>query len=259
MTKRLAGILLALAAVYPSAVLVYLFRPDWLPGLLRDLGFAWRALLLLVFVGLPLAVVVFPPATQRARRALAVFMARLRADRVHYRELLTQLESYPNPNVHLRLGLYYQEQLQHAQAIEHLEKALEMDPMLLSARYRLAVSYLELGRSEDALRELQRVVGTERNHAFGEAMLRLGEALERVERFDEALEWYRQFYEYSGGRPEGCIRYGRLLERLGQPTRARELYREAIDHAAAAPDFIQRNDREWVRIAASRLRLLGRE
>ncbi|MEQ8762675.1 MAG: tetratricopeptide repeat protein [Planctomycetota bacterium] len=256
-SHRLAILLFLLAIPYPLLLIAWWLEPGWVPGLAHVLEQIFFYGFWAMVAGIPVLALVYPPFGQKVSKHWKRFSAQLRADRAMYRELLTQIEHFPNATAFYRLGLYWQEQYEWDDSILMLQRALELDPDLLSARYRLALAYFETGQFQSAVQELETVVERERSHAFGEAILMLARALEEAGRSEDALERYREYLTYSGGRPEGCVRLGLLLERMGESGEARELYRRAIDHAEDAPEFTQGQDRVWSRQAQQRLRALG--
>lgn len=87
---------------------------------------------------------------------------------------------------------------------------------VLKMRSKLAV---KLGNSEDEISTLREI--TARNPLDGEAFVLLGEAYERVERFDEAAQAFEVAAEIEGSGADAKLKHGRMLARRG-------LYADAV-------------------------------
>ncbi len=256
---RLALIFFLLALPYPVLLVAYWLQPESLPTLVSTGKRAWTIGLWIAVAGIPVGMVVYPPFGRGVNAAWQRLRAQLRADRALHRELVSQIEDFPNPTAYFRLGLYWQEQLRWADSIPPLQRALELDANLLTARFRLGVAYFETEQYQEAAETFETVVSTDRSHAFGEAILRLARAQQESGHPEAAIEHYRDYLSYSGGRPEGCVRLAELLEKRGDRAEAKSLYESAIQHAEDAPEFTQGQDRRWARQAQLRLRRLERE
>lgn len=99
------------------------------------------------------------------------------------------------------------------------------------ARYYTGVSYLHLGKFEDALENLNRfktkdiILGPRAAGARGDAYLELGEQ-------EKALREYKKAAELSDNElttPVYLFKAGILLEIMGQPEKAAEMYRQIKD------------------------------
>ncbi len=82
---------------------------------------------------------------------------------------------------------------------------------LLKLRSKLAV---KLGNSEDEIATLKEIV--DRNPLDGEALILLGEAYERAERFDEGAQTFETAAEIDGFGAEAKLKHGQMLTRQGQ-------------------------------------------
>jgi tetratricopeptide (TPR) repeat protein len=79
------------------------------------------------------------------------------------------------PESHFNLALVFL-QAEPAEAAAHLERAVELRPVLVEGWYRLADAYLRLGRTDRALSALRQAVAIDPDHAAANAALRLLDA-----------------------------------------------------------------------------------
>ena len=77
--------------------------------------------------------------------------------------------------------------------IEALAAMVAQDPANGFARYGLAMEYARSGRLEDAITQFQALLDRDPNYAA--AYYHGGQALERLDRVDEARQWYQRGIE----------------------------------------------------------------
>lgn len=123
-------------------------------------------------------------------------------------ELDVALEQVPgNPQVQSLLG-EAERQLGNAARSEELNRqALKADPSFVQARYYLALALSDLGRHDEAIRELQLVVESGTHAA--EANLALGTAYLDAGRANDAVAVLREARRLDPSRPETHIRLAR--------------------------------------------------
>ncbi len=77
--------------------------------------------------------------------------------------------------------------------LDALKQMVALDPANTFARYGLAMEYLKAGDAEQAVAEFQAIL--EANPKYIAAYYHSGQALERLDRLDEAREAYRRGIE----------------------------------------------------------------
>ncbi len=76
------------------------------------------------------------------------------------------------------------------EAIEHYEKALQISPNYIKARFNLGNAFLRQQKPEEAIVQWKQVIGLEPDNA--DAFHSIGYALSRLGRFDESVRYYQQ-------------------------------------------------------------------
>ncbi|MFH1277313.1 MAG: tetratricopeptide repeat protein [Candidatus Eisenbacteria bacterium] len=117
---------------------------------------------------------------------------------------------------------------EYREAIDLLERAVDMEPGYLRAYLNLARAYEESGDPGTAERVLSAMV--ERMPEEAEAHRGLGGYLARGERFDEAAGAYRRSLELDPSDSETWSRLAFLLGRSGDEAGAREAIERALAH-----------------------------
>ena len=79
--------------------------------------------------------------------------------------------------------------------IDALTSLLEQSPTDIFARYALAMEYVKADRDEDAVREFHEIQRIKPDYAA--AYFHAGQALERLDRTDEARDSYRKGIEVT--------------------------------------------------------------
>ncbi len=116
-------------------------------------------------------------------------------------------------------------------ALVHLDQAVKLDPNFNAARYARAVLYYQMGRTQESVADLQRVLGTAPDDfraldTLGQDYLRLGKTQEA----DEVLE---RAFKLAPKDPKILTHYSRTLLRLGRKEEAEKLM---ADFQALGPE-----------------------
>ncbi len=137
-----------------------------------------------------------------------------------------------NPNYPLlhhwrSLNLMAMGRLEEARAA--MQRALELDPLLLTPNVNLGrIDYYE-GQYDKAIAQYKRAVELDEN--FSRTHLRLGMAYAQQHRYQEALAEYRRTREISGDTPQVDAQIARVLALSGKQSEARAALRELEKHA----------------------------
>ncbi|MBI5210354.1 MAG: tetratricopeptide repeat protein [Elusimicrobia bacterium] len=114
----------------------------------------------------------------------------------------------------------------HAEAVEHLAKAVEISPDNVEARFNLGISLLELGRVPEALGQFRQAA--ELYPGYWEAHFNAGTLLAGQGRFDEAMRHYRSALSVKPGHPEVLNNLGVALLKTGRAAEAQARFEEIL-------------------------------
>jgi tetratricopeptide (TPR) repeat protein len=117
-----------------------------------------------------------------------------------------------------------------ARALEIAGDALSVDPAFTEARYYLGLALLDLGRRDEAIAELERVVASRPDSA--DAQLSLGAAYLDAGRIDPSIAALTRGLQLAPPKPDAFIYLARAYRLKGVPTRAQELLDRALPPGA---------------------------
>jgi tetratricopeptide (TPR) repeat protein len=141
-------------------------------------------------------------------------------------------------NYHVKSGMYHYYRAEYTQAIEFLQKALRDESELgetdrRSALHYLTLSFLDLaaklesnGEIEECLRQLRQAA--EVSPGFPDIRYRLGQVLELLERYDDAVHEYESAIGGNREYLDARVALGFCLLRLGKSERAADVFRQAL-------------------------------
>jgi len=117
-----------------------------------------------------------------------------------------------HPIVFHNLGVIAQQRRNDAQAVVWFRKSLLLDPNYGPSRLLLGSSLLSLGKTEDAVRELQRAVRSMPSEPA--AHLRLAKAYEATEKWRQAVDELQKLTTLAPDNAEYSYQLGKALTRL---------------------------------------------
>jgi len=132
----------------------------------------------------------------------------------------------------------------------HLAAAVAGEPDSAEWRYRLGLAELAAGDPSAALAAFEACVARAEGHAYGQALLRQAECLQRLGRSEEALGVLARHERNHGESPEVLYRRGRTLARLGRKAEARAALARVGELAAQATRYQRAAARGWALRAA---------
>lgn len=165
-----------------------------------------------------------------------------RRDRVR----IEDLSVVDNPFNRGKLGSYLLSRGRARDAQPHLEAAAQGDQDSLEWPYRLGLALLELGRPEEALAPLTRVLERDEEYGYGAALLRRAQARIATGDAAGALEDTELAERNHGESPEGCYRRGVALKQLGWLDEARAAFAAVGPAAANASGTQKKGASGWV-------------
>jgi len=143
------------------------------------------------------------------------------------------------------LGTEYLRQEKYGKALPWFERALEKDPELLDARYKLGVCHFHRQEYEEALQPLEHVHAEKPDLDYGMAYLRLAQTHQKLGNAERAEQAYQTLLKYYPGQPEGSYWYAMLKAEQGDKEGARELLRDLTFSLKHSPAFQRRRNRHW--------------
>jgi tetratricopeptide (TPR) repeat protein len=210
---------------------------------------------LLLYGGLAFAVacLAFPPVPAALRLGCARLGAILRADRGCLMRTEADLRHVDSAARRLEAGRLALQFGEYRRALPHLQRALELEPDSVPARYQLGLWCLRQRRFAEAHALLQQVETRDPGHAFGEALLLIGRAAMRAGDSAAALRALREHQRRHGGSRRSHFWLAQAAVAQGDL----ETARAARDYAAAPPGPKQRLTAEenWYRARARVLRV----
>lgn len=150
------------------------------------------------------------------------------------REAAQQEYDYRNALQNYKIGLNYMSNNDFPEAVDALEQAIEGDPTNWRYRHALAMSYSLIGRIDDALTQLNKVI--EINPDASESYNLKGSILVDQGRYDEATAAFRKVLQ-DKKYPEPQFAYfnlGKCMAKQGRTMEALAAYQRA---AQIKPDF----------------------
>jgi len=131
------------------------------------------------------------------------------------------------------------------QALRPLAAAVAGEPEVAEWHYRLGLARLALGDVAGALAAFEACVAREEEHAYGNALLRRAECLQRLGRHEEALGALELHERNHGEAPEASFRRGRALAALERRQEARGAFDRVIELAAKATRYQRAAAASW--------------
>jgi tetratricopeptide (TPR) repeat protein len=176
-------------------------------------------------------------------------------NRQNYRRMLEAAAVNPHDgDAQYQLGLIHQQRRQYTEAIERFRKAVAIDPTETDAHFQLGRIARQQGRPAEALEHLQQVLKQDPKHSLNEVHREIGATYLDLGKLEDArreLEIYTDRREHD---PEGLYYFGRTLDALGDSSRAREMYQRAVEAARTAPRYRRPFTARWSRLAQKQLR-----
>ncbi len=152
-------------------------------------------------------------------------------------------------DAHVQLALIYLQRKQDAKALDHLNKAFEIDPEEIDANYELGKIARRERRLQDALNHFSVVVEQNDKHALSEVWREIGATYLDAGMHKEALGALETFTTRRPFDAEGLYYLGKVYKATGEHDKARETFQQAIEAAANSPDYRRHEIRHWGKLA----------
>jgi len=154
------------------------------------------------------------PDDDQARRERAFMLARAGKQREGLRDLEWYVQKNPKDTVGLYQLALAEWNVEPPKALQHLTKALEIDPTLLSARFARSVLRCEQNQPQESIEDLRYILKREPENA--RALDQLGQAYLLLEKSEEAVSALERAARLAPKDSSILIHYGRALRRLGK-------------------------------------------
>ncbi len=152
-------------------------------------------------------------------------------------------------DAHVQLALVYLQRRQTAKALEHLNKAIEIDKDEIDANYELGKLARARNDLQNALNHFSIVVEQNDKHALSEIWREIGATYLEAKMLAEARETLGKFVERRPVDSEGLYYLGKVFKAQGENDKAREMFEQAVESAKTSPDYRRRELRHWSRLA----------
>jgi tetratricopeptide (TPR) repeat protein len=157
-------------------------------------------------------------------------------------------------DAHVQLGLIYLQRRQDARALEHFNKAYEIDHNEIDANYELGKIARRNGDLQKGIEHFSVVVEQNDKHSLSEIWREIGATYLEAGMLVEAREALEKFVERRAVDAEGLYYLGKVHKQQGESERARECFEQAVDSAKTSPDFRRNSDvRLWSKLAKKEL------
>jgi hypothetical protein len=148
-------------------------------------------------------------------------------------------------DAHVQLGLIYLQRQQEAKALEHLNKAFEIDENEVDANFELGKIARKKGELQTALNHFSTVLEQNDKYALSEIWREIGATYMEAGMLNESREALEKFVERRPVDSEGLYYLGKVLKAQGENEKAREMFEQAIESAKTSPDYRRRELRYW--------------
>jgi tetratricopeptide (TPR) repeat protein len=151
---------------------------------------------------------------------------KLREDDIEMLQAL--LARDPNDHVsHTSLGARYFEKGNVALALQHLEKAVKLDPTFASAEHNLATALMHSGRPQEALEHYRRAI--ELKPDYSQAHNNLGGLLQSIGELSDAMRHYRLAIRFQPRHADAHYNLANVLRAEGRLDEAIAHYRASLE------------------------------
>jgi Tfp pilus assembly protein PilF len=156
-------------------------------------------------------------------------------------------------DAHVQLGLIYLQRRQEEKALEHFNKAFEIDANELDANYELGKIARKQGELQTALNHFSVVLEQNDKHALSEIWREIGATYMEAGMLAEAREALEKYVERRPVDSEGLYYLGKVLKSQGENEKAREMFEQAVESAKTSPDYRRRELKYWSKLAQKEL------
>lgn len=152
-------------------------------------------------------------------------------------------------DAHVQLGLIYSQRKQDAKALEHFQKAVEIDRNEIDANFQLGKIARAKGDLQQAINHFSVVLDQNDKYALSEIWREVGATYLEAGMHTEARTALEKFIERRPVDSEGLYYLGKIYKAENAPEKAREMFAQAVESAKTSPDFRRREVSHWSKLA----------
>jgi Tetratricopeptide repeat len=152
-------------------------------------------------------------------------------------------------DAHVQLALIYLQRRQQEKALEHLNKAVEIDANEIDANYELGKIARAKGELQTALDHFTIVAAQNDKHSLSEIWREVGATYLDAKMYKEAREALEKYVTRRSSDAEGLYYLGKVLQMQNESEKARETFEQSIEAAKTSPDYRRRELRQWIKLA----------
>ena len=157
-------------------------------------------------------------------------------------------------DAHVQLGIIYLQRRQESKALEHLNKAFEIDNTEVDANYELGKLARQKGDLQKALDHFAVILEQDDKYSLSEIWREIGITYLDAKMLTEAQDALEKYVDRRSADVQGLYYLGKVYKEKGETEKAREMFEEAIRSATASPDFRRQSTKQWMRLAEKELR-----
>jgi tetratricopeptide (TPR) repeat protein len=150
-----------------------------------------------------------------------------------------------NRVAHRQLAQLYLERRRPALALPHIEKALAGEPESAELLHLRGLALHLARRDAEAVEAFIAAVQRDPKQGYGDPFLRAGDALVRLQRWEDAEEAFERFLEVASSSVEGWFKLALVRKRLGKIAEAEKARTEGVQLYASLPGYVRRAQRLW--------------
>lgn len=161
-----------------------------------------------------------------------------------------------NPNdadAHVQLGLIYAQRRQDEKALEHFERAFEIDNEEIDANFQLGKIAREKGELQKAIEHFSVVVEQNDKFSLSEVWREIGVTYLTAGMRKEAREALEKFVTRRAFDSEGLYHFGKLLKDEEETVEANEMFKRAVEAVKTAPYYRKKELIKWSRLASKEI------
>jgi len=157
-------------------------------------------------------------------------------------------------DAHVQLGIIYLQRRQESKALEHLNKAFEIDKTEIDANFELGKIARQKGDLQKALDHFAVVVELDDKYSLSEIWREIGITYLDANMLGEAQDALEKYVDRRSADVQGLYYLGRVYKNKGKTEKAREMFADAVQSAKASPDFRRHSTKQWLRLAEKELK-----
>lgn len=135
--------------------------------------------------------------------------------------------------IYVKRGIQFDDEKKHAQAIQALLRAIELDSQCFEAHYRLGKIYRHLDNFDDSIKHFQRAHDIQPDHIGG--LLELANTLNTVNRPHPCVALYKRVLELNPASLAARYNLGYTVKKLGYVKEAIEIYNDVLEKNPTYP------------------------